>query len=624
MKTRNGLLLVLTVVVSLSPLGSDENWGHASQQFVVYYVDSQIGNDAYSCETAQTPDTPKQSVAGVLQCNPGPGDTVKFRGTFTQTIAPTTNGEIIYAVQKIQSVSGAQVAFEFQPEGLTPEIDYVTIYGSRKGNSGAFRVTAVSGRTVTVDTSALPTGKFLTESASDPGDLEAAILRPVLFTAWDLANPPLWRTSEETFHSVDKQAIMVSYLHSDSLGELGNYVWPAFEIDGTPGGNADYHVFDHLLIEHAETGIATEFEDFHTNYSIIQHCTLQHIGYPGNASDEIIYWGNAYHPDRHMDFCQIMYNKVGPHNSYPVNLDPANEFAGDGIELKPSAHNCTVFGNEIVGTQAINGCDDAPLRVSGPNTFVSNNYIHDINPQPDTSRGCGISLISTPEDGGAEGSIISNNIIANVKQFGIRILDTDDVQILNNLIYNIFPFAGCEYCTQDTVGILVQNNDDTTENIIIRNNIVYTAPTGIGRYEWTHDLAFSATSDHNIVFGAQLPYGRDIPQSTTDLIADPGLIDPENGNFAIGDESIARDSGINLTDVFLIDKHDADNPAQPDSVAITIRDQTWDRGPYELMQPSFGTDTRRWRLVVVGLAAAFFVIATAVVAAIRSRGRMRI
>ena len=64
-----------------------------------YYVDSSIGSDSNSCTAAEDTATPKRTVSGVMSCNPGAGDIVKFRGTFTQTIYPARSGEVLYAFQ---------------------------------------------------------------------------------------------------------------------------------------------------------------------------------------------------------------------------------------------------------------------------------------------------------------------------------------------------------------------------------------------------------------------------------------------------------------------------------------------------------------------------------------------
>ncbi len=589
LKAAGGVIGAL--VLALALMTADRITTHAQPSFATYYVDSESGDDANSCTDSQTPEAPKQTVSGVLACDPGAGETVRFRGTFSETIRPPLSGEVRYDVQDISRVTGAQVVFTVEIENVVPDVDYVTIYGSRRGNSGAFRVVSVAGCTVTVDTSALPTdgGVFLDERESDPGDLQAAIVRPVHYTAWDIENPPLWYTSGQTFHSVDRRVIMVSHIHSDSIGgDQGVYVWPAFEIDGSVGGNADFHIFDHLDIQHAEAGIATEFRDFQSNYSIIQHSHLHNMGYAGNASDEIIYWGNAYHPERDHNYCQIMYNKVGPHNSYPVSQDEADRFTGDGIEIKPSGKHCTVFGNEVVGTHAINGCDDAPIRTAAINTFISNNYVHDISPQPGNLKGCGISLIDRVdlgENGGASGSIVVNNVVANVRSVGIRVLDSDNVQILNNVVYNVVPPDDCEFCMEETIGIMIQNYEGTTDNIVIRNNIVHSVPTGIGRWPWSREYAFSITSDHNIVFNTEVPFGLDIPQSKTDSVTDPGLLDPVGGNFGIDIDSLAKDTGIDMSAVFAVDMHNAQDPTWPPGNALTLRSHPWDIGVYEHSTP---------------------------------------
>ena len=549
---------------------------------LTYYVDSSSGSDGNSCTQAQNPSSPKRTVSGVMSCDPGPGEVVRFRGEFTETIYPTRSGTVLYDVQDIAQVNGSVVTFSQSITDTYPPTDYVTIYGSRKGNSGAFAVVSVSGNQVTVDTSDLPAGQFIPEAASDPGTIQAAVLRPVHFTAWDEDDPPVWTGLYGVYHAINKRVIMVSYLKSiagDSLNP-GYAVWPAFEIDGNNSGNSDFQIFDHLEVTNAECAIAIEANEFQSNYDIIQFNNLHDTGYAGGASDEVIYFGQAYRPDLHHDFAQIMYNKVGPHKQDYTADTPVK---GDGIEIKPSAHNATLFGNEVVGIQP-NGCDDAPIKVTGTNAFIANNYVHDINPQ--AYPGCGISIIDdTPLDptGGGEGAIVVNNIVANVLQVGIRVVDADDIQILNNILYNIFPEPDCDaICMERNVGIEVWNWQGSTQNIVIKNNIVQSAYIGIGRYRWSNDYPVSIDSDYNIVFDSDFPFrGDPITQNTHDRVMDPELIDPQNHNFALVPTSPARDSGTDLTDVFHIDNHDAAEPSLPAITAPIIRTGVWDRGAYE-------------------------------------------
>ena len=460
-----------------------------------YYVDSSIGSDSNSCTAAEDTATPKRTVNGVMSCNPGAGDIVKFKGTFTQTISPNQNGQVLYPFQAIQSVSGSTVTFNTAIAGLDPATDYVTIYNSLKGNSGAFAVQSFSGNTVTVDTSDLPLGNFILETDGNPQGLHGAILRPVHFTAWDKNNPPVWDldpdnlpvwgTEAQTFRSFNQSVIMVSYLKTVADWAY----WSAYEIDGDNNGNCDYHIFDHLEVTNGEGAIGIEFHEFHTNYNIIQHNNFHDCGMEGNGGDEIIYYGNAYHPERHHDYAQIMYNIVGPHRI-------GSEIFGDGIEIKPSAHYATVWGNEIVGIIP-NGQDDSPLTTDGTATVIGNNYIHDINPSD--YRGCGISLKdmdpSEPTHG-ANGAIIINNIIANVKGAGIWLLDVRNVKVLNNVIYKI-PKDPLVSDLSRNAGIALRAYRANTENIEIKNNIIQLVDNyGISaKYS-----SITTDNDYNLIF----------------------------------------------------------------------------------------------------------------------------
>ena len=46
-----------------------------------------------------------------MSCNPGPGQIVRFRGQFTDTIIPTISGTVLYPVQDIAQVNGSVVTF---------------------------------------------------------------------------------------------------------------------------------------------------------------------------------------------------------------------------------------------------------------------------------------------------------------------------------------------------------------------------------------------------------------------------------------------------------------------------------------------------------------------------------
>ncbi|MCC6956953.1 MAG: hypothetical protein IT316_09190 [Anaerolineales bacterium] len=544
---------------------------------ITYYVDSALGNDRNNCTQAQNPDTPKRTIAGVMSCNPSAGQTVLMKGTFTDTISPTRSGTVLYNVQDIAQVSGSVVTFNQPISNVFASSDYVTIYGSRKGNSGAYAVISTSGNLVTVDTPNLPAGKFLTETAADPGNLQAAILRPVLFTAWDKNNPPVFSGRYQAYRAFNQRVIMLSYYKSIAGNSVnpGYYVWPALEIDGNNSGNSDFQIFDHIEVINAECALAIEASEFQSNYDIIQYNNFHDVGAAGHASDEIIYFGYAYRADLHHDHVQIMYNKIGPHRG--------DAGFGDGIEIKPSAHYATIFGNEVVGIKPI-GCDDAPIKIAGINAFLGNNYVHEINPS--TTKGCGISIVDDePRDttSGGQDAILINNILANIKGVGIRILDATGVKVLNNTIYNISPEPNCDpSCMEHNMGIEVHNWQAPIQDMVIKNNIVHTAYIGIGRYIGSHnEYPISIDSDYNLVFNATYPFRGTIIQNAHDLVTDPGLVNPQNRNFALTAASPARDSGISLLSFFIIDDHDAADPRLPVIIPPIFRTGTWDRGAYE-------------------------------------------
>lgn len=547
-----------------------------------YYVDSSLGSDENNCIQAQNPATPLKSVYAVTACNPGPGQTVRFRGEFKETIIPRISGKVLYNAQDISNVEGSVVTFDQTLANIYPPTDYVTIYGSRKGNSGAYAILSVSGNHAIVDTSALPAGKFLPEDASDPGTLQAAILRPVHFTAWDKNEPPIYSGQYQAYHTINQRVIMVSYWKSIAGNVInpGWWVWPAFEIDGNNSGNSDFQIFDHLEVANAESAIAVESNDFQSNYDIIQFSNIHDIGYGGNEGhDAFVYFGFAFRPDIHHDFVQIMYNKIGPHKQY-ANAPYSTSCCG--IEIKHSAHNATVFGNEIFGIEP-NGCDNAPIKVSAPNAFIANNYVHDIDPL--AHQGCGISIVNdmTPYNpgGGAYGTILANNIVARVRQVGIRVLNANNIQIINNTIYDIFPEPDCDSaCMEENMGITIWNYEGPIEDIVIKNNIIQLTHIGIGR-AGSQIYPADVDSNYNLVFDTDFPFFGTFTQNDHDLVMDPRFVDPKKHNFILMPDSPACDSGTNLTTTVAVDNHDAGDPTLPPVIPPVIRISPWDRGAYE-------------------------------------------
>ncbi len=543
-------------------------------QAASYYVDSSAGNDSNSCQQAQNQATPRRTVNGVNGCGLTAGDTVYFRGTFDQTLTPNASGQVLLATTNIARVSGSVVEFNSAPPATSATSDFVYVYGSRKGNSGAFKVISSSGNQVTVDTSNLPGGAFVTETATEPGDLQAAVVRPLHFTAWDKNNPPTWNLNSAMYYGFNRPAVMLSYLRS--MSGANNEVWGAVYLDGGNSGSNDYFVMDHVEIQNAATAVGLSNNDFQANYGILQHNHFHNVGYNGGVSDEIIYWGNFLQNQKHHDFVQMMYNRIGPQKRFNVSNTSGAQAVGDGIEIKASSHNPTVWGNIITGIHLTTGCDDSPIRSAGSNGFIANNYISDVYPQPENIPGCGISIVEGAA--GAQGTIVANNVIANVKSVGIRVFNTSNVQILNNTIYNIRSIQGC--CAEESAGIQVHTYGAAATNVVVRNNIVHTAPVGIGRYPWDLNGSFSMSLGNNIVFNAGTPWGVGATQTSTDRVADPGLVNPAGGNFSLSANSTAIGAGADLSSVFTVDNHNAANPTQQTAVPVT-RSGSWEIGAYD-------------------------------------------
>jgi len=549
-----------------------------------YYVDMDGGSDGYSCSQCQSPSTPKGTVQSVIDnCNLEGGDTVKIKGTAPDRFVLNSSGSLIHSLELVDNVNASIVDFSTTPSDVSTTTDYVILYNSRKGNSGAFKVTSVNGDQITVDTSRLPGRSFVHETFSDPGDLEAIIIRPINFEAWDDDNIPTFNpTSTYTGRVVWTNAqnyVRVykirTYWDFDTMGT--NQYGSMFMIHG-----ASYWIWDSVEVDGGRSAQFWEYGTEHSNTQrhMTQYCRFINMGCDGSdgcsgLSTEVVYNGNPQGPDMGdgYDHNHWMYNYFRMRNGL-TDVHEAN-----GIDNKVSCEYTTIWGNEF-DNWVSHGAGGGIISNKGANAVIANNYFHDV--AASTNSRLHVIVIT------GSNNLVFNNIIENASgrsaTSGIRVDAWDgsifNVGIFNNVIYNI-DGPGSGY----VAGIdLILNNSIRGE---IKNNIFQDiSNSGGNAYAvYANGSGKNPALSHNIAYNVATPwFGISCSDCST---SDPGLMDPPGGDFSIDPSSNARDAGTPVSTYFSVDNHDADSPsvfgAWP-TLAVTMpieRDGAWDIGAYE-------------------------------------------
>lgn len=168
-----------------------------------------------------------------------------------------------------------------------------------------------------------------------------------------------------------------------------------------------------------------------------------------------------------------------------------------GIYISGNSNNLTVKNTQIYNTGRGNstgegmyiGCNNASCRVT--NSTFENNWIHDA--LPGTSQGDGIEVKV-----GSHSNIIRNNVIYNRPYPGILVYgnagQTGVNTVEGNVLWN---------CSEAIVAIA---------DAIVRNNIIFDSPNGIGSYSHTQvstmkDLTIANNTLYNNDIGLYLRWG---------------------------------------------------------------------------------------------------------------------
>lgn len=633
--------LILAINIGLTLLSGF----HQNADAATYYVDSSAYNR--TCTECQNPSTPTNTVNDVIDnCSLSAGDIVKIRGTFTGafTVNGTVDGSWIHPSgypngldtpipEPLDSLSGSIVSFSTTPSGVSTTTDYVLIYNSRKGNSGAFKVSSVSGDEITVDTSRLPGAAFLAETSSDPGDLRGCIIRPVSFEAWDSENIPTWNYSGKTIFIGTRYA-SANWDNNDRA----NYIrYCNLKLDGqdNTGWGAiciyqgDYNIFDTIEMTRYAGGISTEPDN---GDNPLESSTVSSV-----TETSIDVSGTPWTKDEHAGHIVYMTSGSASGNKYVIDSNDSNtlNFTSQNTLVTDGVSNGDGFGvyachRANYGIIQFSNLHDnfSDMGASSEIIYVGSTgregasydywqFMYSYFSQGDSSwsdgqQGEGIDLnkqnsnyatvwgnefenmtnsgSSNPVIGlGGTGHIVANNYVHDTDSihpegFQFIYCTASNSLIFNNIVdtivdgsYGIEVFGDYNKIFNNVFynmpgAIAVRNNDWASPNTgnEFRNNIAHTVYQGF-------------CDDGSMTWGKNCCYNCTV-SGEEEFTADPEFTDPANADFSLNSSSPCIDIGLNLSSVFNVDFHDAAYPTISSIMKPVFRAIDWDIGAYEYLE----------------------------------------
>jgi len=573
----------------------------------VYYVEMDTGSDSYSCAQCQSASTPKATIDSALGCVSA-GDTIAVKGSMDASGLPVfinnTGGAAVYPsgngvddVGSISSMSGSTITISGSPDlsGVSTATDYAQVYDSRKGNSGAFKISAVNDGTdtITVENSWLPGGGFVSETSADPGLLEIKVTRPLNIVAWDNNNPPHFTTeSSDTGRAfvVDSSSggyevryvrfynMFIEYDWTSGSGSYGSLAW-------FYGGA--YSIVDSCDFYKGRVAIFWENYNHPIFRIIVQRnrmrdmsCDASHDCGPTDST-EVMYMGNATNPAE-MGHNQITYNY------FSMRSDVTANYQGNAVDIKGNSDYAVIWGNHFYNCISSAGGGGGVVDVVGSNAVIANNYFQD-------SRRSTNDAVFNPIAIQADDTTIFGNIFDGIDCDGAGASSSEcaairidgywdsrsNVRIFNNVMYNFYGNLSGEIS-----GISIDNTNDISGEI--RNNIIQDMNnTGSGSDYgiFVQHGGAVPTASNNISYGNDTAWSG-ITCSNC-LTSDPGMIDEANDGFSIGSGANAENAGYDMSSYAEVDNHDAANPtifSTWPTLAITQpieRSGAWDIGAYE-------------------------------------------
>lgn len=483
------------------------------------------------------------------------GDVIYLDGTISHSSTPlfksSDQGSVRHSFETVNSLSGSTVTFSTTPSGVSTTTDYVCIYNSFKGNAGAFKVTAVNGSQITVDTSDLPGGTFNAETSS-PWTLKGAIITPLRITAYDQGDQPTIQNSNDGLKFNNADCILV-----DHITIYNNSRYEVF-VDG----GSDYAIFDHVTMYHNNFNCFTirhENIKDDANYMILQHSDLSDTGNIDSSSmGAVIYAGHANDDVYHQDYQIYAYNYIHLDVGGSANASQL----GTGYNGKINADYVIIWGNHFYGWNSKYKNGYGAIKIGKGPHVVANNYIEDWG---GTSNLGGIVFMAGMAS--SDPKYVFNNVLTGVTAQGNRGAiyveggTNANAYVHNNVIYdskNNMPALDVDgWGSAGTLGHFY-------------NNIIHTAKVGLSNGSGGSGGTIK-NHDHNFIYNCTTPFSK-LSQQSYEYTTNPGLTDPINQDFSLHSSSDAINKGIDLSSIFSID------------FQYAKRDSLWDIGAYEFSE----------------------------------------
>lgn len=528
------------------------------------------------------------------------GDVIYLSGTFSSmsssdfttgdsgsNIHPGSNADKTQEVENV-NVSGSVVTFSTTPSGVSNSTDYVWIVNSFKGNSGVFKVTAVNGNNITVETSDLPGRTFVTENATDsPWTMKGAVIRPLRIIGCSVEGSPSGCTTEgyatitsgsSTFEFRGTDYVFISYIDIVHDGI-------AIRIGGADSWGCDFVALDHVKIrDYSHIGMIVSAAEYGTDcgggdkdgtdqyYTVIQH------GYFGHATEdptecntkEQIYFGRDERfqcvPYSYEWNGSIMYNEFDNTIGYTTDGNGCtggdrSNTDGDQIDTKDNDRYLMIWGNYFHDSQ--NAPAYGIIKGMANEQCIANNYFADID-------AASYGAISLMDAGNSNDSYIFNNIFYN--NSGRMIASRNSQSYPNLRVYNN-TFYG-----QDSSDYAIYLNAGLTIGYFY-NNIIQNFANGVYAASGNGII----NDDNNFFYSNTTNYSGWTPAGTI-YTTDPGLSDPSNEDFSLSSGANAVGAGSDLSTTFDVDNHNAATPATLPGTQPIFRSGAWDIGAYEYQQ----------------------------------------
>ena len=220
----------------------------------------------------------------------------------------------------------------------------------------------------------------------------------------------------------------------------------------------------------------------------------------------------------------------------------------EGIDVKDDSREGRVRYNTVARTGAIGIYLNVASRID-----VYRNVVQDAGNYRDPASDSGDGICLSAADGTCAGYQVNDNRIfrnriSNSSRQGISVHSrgATDYEIVGNRVFNN-TIHGSGWTTSGGFSIYLAADGIADDNVIF-NNIF---STGNGWIEEVHGNTAGFSGHHNVYYNTYASPETEIEDldpwhPSESVLGSPSFVDPEEGDFTLGEESVAIDEGICL------------------------------------------------------------------------------